>query len=48
MSNPILRLINRLVLKRKMDAELEGALQCLKRIVKRRETAKSSQSEDTA
>jgi hypothetical protein len=33
MSNPILRLANRLVLKRKMDAELEEALQRLKRIV---------------
>lgn len=33
MSNPLLRLANRLLLKRKMDAELEEALQCLKRIV---------------
>ena len=46
MSNPILRLANRFVLKRKMDAELEEALQCLKRIVEDGEIAKSSNSGD--
>jgi uncharacterized protein YndB with AHSA1/START domain len=48
MSNPILRLANRLVLKRKMNAELQEALQCLKRIVEGRQIARSAQAEDTA
>jgi hypothetical protein len=47
-SNPILRLANRLLLKRKMDAELEEALQCLKRIVEGRQPARFSQPEDIA
>jgi hypothetical protein len=48
MSNPLLRLASRLLLKRKMDAELEEALQCLKRIVEGRQIARSPQSEDIA
>jgi uncharacterized protein YndB with AHSA1/START domain len=47
-SSPILRLANRLVLKRKMDAELEEALQCLKRIVEGRQITRSSHSKDIA
>jgi hypothetical protein len=48
MSNPLLRLANRLVLKRKMDAELKGALQCLKRIVEGRQITRSPQTQEIA
>jgi uncharacterized protein YndB with AHSA1/START domain len=48
MSNPIMRLANRLVLKRKMNAELQEALQCLKRILEGRQSARSAQAEDSA
>jgi hypothetical protein len=48
MSSPLLRLASRLLLKRKMDAELEAALRSLKRIVEGMQIVRSSHSEDSA